>query len=851
MAGPGGGLPRRSHTKSRKGCETCKRRHIRCDESFPQCRNCTKHNCRCPYMDMPVQEERQATPERADLLWTPEIEAEIERWQQSGVFPFPDLFIYPVPSTQFFSFEDLRLIHHVASVSSELGKHDASRFTIWTRQMPLCIKIGAQYNFVMHALLALSASHLAWLTDCPLTANMAIEHRGMALKGLHEAIGAFSRQNSDAVLAASLLLSWQATEWRGWTQLMHGTSSVIDAMQPWKNESQFGDFIAEQSTFPTAPPSPIPNATKLTNLRKADLDSLHRVYAQLRKVEAHLKDNSEDVKAIQQLMNFIRSVQKVTPNHTAAQRFEMLNPLQAWLFWLPVMFLQQTRGSPSALIILAHYYTTALVVEPMFPEVGAAYFGSLSVGPIEEIARRLFSINFSQNSEPGPTTPLNLMEYPIDMVTKFRSRMGWVQPERTASFPTFSSNPFALEDDFVNTLSPYGNPAFTYSQEHLMTMPLEPMSTTATRPRQFSSWNPKHTNNTSSLSRRHSNNFSYNNSSTHRNFPATTLLAFPLLSIRKTKARSAKHDSGVFTFLLDNLGVKDVQFEELIALDADCLRQLSPVYGVIFLFKYPTDEKANTDGTPKDGQYDYAAAENMFFAAQTIQNACGTQALLSVLLNKDGEIDVGTQLRDFKEFTSGFPAEFRGEALSNSELIRDVHNSFAKSSPFVDETQRTATHDDDVYHFIAYTPINGILYELDGLQPAPIAHGASTFEEFPEKVIPVLQKRIERYPANEIRFNLLAMVKDLRMKAREIGDMDMLMREEAKRNDWQFENSLRRHNFVGFAGEILKGVITSKLKKGPEAYEKWIDEAKKATNDRAVDRKKGGAIGDGDDEMTG
>ncbi len=36
MAGPGGGPPRKSHTKSRKGCKTCKRRHIRCDENFPQ-----------------------------------------------------------------------------------------------------------------------------------------------------------------------------------------------------------------------------------------------------------------------------------------------------------------------------------------------------------------------------------------------------------------------------------------------------------------------------------------------------------------------------------------------------------------------------------------------------------------------------------------------------------------------------------------------------------------------------------------------------------------------------------------------------------------------------------------------
>lgn len=42
---------------------------------------------------------------------------------------------------------------------------------------------------------------------------MAYEHRGNAIKGLQEAIGSFSRENSDAVLAASLLLSWQATEW--------------------------------------------------------------------------------------------------------------------------------------------------------------------------------------------------------------------------------------------------------------------------------------------------------------------------------------------------------------------------------------------------------------------------------------------------------------------------------------------------------------------------------------------------------------------------------------------------------------------------------------------------------------
>lgn len=65
----------------------------------------------------------------------------------------------------------------------------------------------------MHALLAFSAMHIAFLTDCPLVGSMAFEHRGRAFNGLHEALNSFSRATSDAILAASLVLSWQATSW--------------------------------------------------------------------------------------------------------------------------------------------------------------------------------------------------------------------------------------------------------------------------------------------------------------------------------------------------------------------------------------------------------------------------------------------------------------------------------------------------------------------------------------------------------------------------------------------------------------------------------------------------------------
>jgi hypothetical protein len=441
-----------------------------------------------------MPDDRSASPDKPDLMWTPEIEAVIDQWQRTGVFPFPSLDIYPAPSPHFLSVEDLRLIHHVASISEQLGSIDANGFTIWTRQIPTILRIGATTGYVLHALLAFSAMHIAHLTDCPIVGNMAYEHRGIALKGLQEAIGTFSHETSDAILAASLVLSWQATDWPSWTQLMQGTSSVIDAMDPWKHESQFGDFIAESSTFPTAPPSPSPDH-KPSQPQQEDLDAFQRTLQQLQKVEAHLKQNREDTKAIGQLINFLKGARKVTPSMSVAQQFERLRPLRDWLFWVPVTYLQRTHGSPSTLVIIAHYYTVALLMERLFPEIGAAYFGSLSVGPTEEIARRLLSINISGTLEADCQTPLTLMEYPIETVYEFRHRMGWTQPARTASFPQFDPPNFFKEEALSFSLPssgseylPYGdNPTFSYSADNLSVITTDSAPNTAISPLQLSS----------------------------------------------------------------------------------------------------------------------------------------------------------------------------------------------------------------------------------------------------------------------------------------------------------------------------------------------------------------------------
>ncbi|KAL2169600.1 hypothetical protein VTG60DRAFT_5912 [Thermothelomyces hinnuleus] len=275
---------------------------------------------------------------------------------------------------------------------------------------------------------------------------------------------------------------------------MQGTSSVIEAMDPWKHESQFGDFIAESSTFPTAPPSPTPDHQP-SQPREEDLEAFQRVLQQLQKLESFLKKNREDTKPVAQLITFMKGSRKVTSSLSVAQQFDRLKPLRTWLFWLPVMYLQRNGASPSALVVIAHYYTAALLMERLFPEIGAAYFGSMTIGPVEEIARRLYAIRNSGHLEGDLQTPLNLMEFPIETVNEFRSRMGWVQPVRTPSFPQFDQpnfymnegSPLMLSANLSSEYLPYGdNVAFSYSTEDLSVIP-ESGATNAINPAQLSS----------------------------------------------------------------------------------------------------------------------------------------------------------------------------------------------------------------------------------------------------------------------------------------------------------------------------------------------------------------------------
>lgn len=220
-------------------------------------------------------------------------------------------------------------------------------------------------------------------------------------------------------------------------------------------------------------------------------------------------------------------------------------------------------------------------------------------------------------------------------------------------------------------------------------------------------------------------------------------------------------DPGVFSELVEKVGVQGVLFDEVWDLDLLKTEPNKDIYGLIFLFKC-NDAPENMNAELND-RIPLSPPDGLFFAKQVIQNACATQAILSVLLNNDQKLNIGKELKEFKSFTQAFDPAMRGLAISNQETLRKVHNSFARESSFDFVDDDKSKNKEDSFHFVAFVNHKGKVYELDGLREGAMLVGAvESGKDWLDVVRPELQGRMERFQAgkSEIRFNLLSISQD-------------------------------------------------------------------------------------------
>ena len=100
---------------------------------------------------------------------------------------------------------DLALMHHFSTVTWETLPESHRRQKIWQLALP---KLAGGYDFLMHQLLALAASHLAFLSPEKHNPHsmQATQHQSEAIQGLRGVIPHVNESNCHAVFATTSLL---------------------------------------------------------------------------------------------------------------------------------------------------------------------------------------------------------------------------------------------------------------------------------------------------------------------------------------------------------------------------------------------------------------------------------------------------------------------------------------------------------------------------------------------------------------------------------------------------------------------------------------------------------------------
>ncbi|PYI17478.1 hypothetical protein BO86DRAFT_191555 [Aspergillus japonicus CBS 114.51] len=144
MNGP---ATRRTHTKSRRGCFQCKQRHVKCDETRPNCSACARRSLSCSYpapkqyrtplASFAKEERRNTDPHKRSAM----AEATAES-----------------PAARLSRLDEMRLFYHFLTITCRTLSRNEEDHAFWSSTVP---QAATSYAHVMDALLALAALHMA------------------------------------------------------------------------------------------------------------------------------------------------------------------------------------------------------------------------------------------------------------------------------------------------------------------------------------------------------------------------------------------------------------------------------------------------------------------------------------------------------------------------------------------------------------------------------------------------------------------------------------------------------------------------------------------------------------------
>ncbi|KFY06500.1 hypothetical protein V492_08002 [Pseudogymnoascus sp. VKM F-4246] len=150
---------RRSHRKTRTGCRACKARKVKCDERKPICRRCAYRSLECVYQVKPISSLASGGPSEEDSPQNLR-PLETENITNKSVRSSSKTIESPRSADQVSGINKLHLelLHNFTTSTCVTLNSDPTIRNLWRISVP---RLALEFDFVMYAVLALSALHLA------------------------------------------------------------------------------------------------------------------------------------------------------------------------------------------------------------------------------------------------------------------------------------------------------------------------------------------------------------------------------------------------------------------------------------------------------------------------------------------------------------------------------------------------------------------------------------------------------------------------------------------------------------------------------------------------------------------
>ncbi|KAK0201804.1 hypothetical protein DFS33DRAFT_1350145 [Desarmillaria ectypa] len=325
--------PIRPHRKTRSGCRTCKQRRVKCDEELPKCKNCTRRDIACVWIN--TSQHDSVVPKTSTHT-------------ASSSNENPPSTISRRIGTSSFDLLTLELIHHYATATSYSLSFDPVSTSLWRTLIPK-FAFDPKNQCLLHALLAMTALH-AYYTN-PTAGQYAVAASTYYWQAKTELQRAEmeGKMDVDAVFiafsliglyefATSSIVSSYSSEWhitvrtilpkvtKNWPQLRDGVlRPMLDTMAPTIISTPLGE------------PFPSSLSTLLSTVHSSpDVEELHDI-----SVYDAYKDSIRILE-----ISWKASFQKDYSMYASCM----------WWSTVPNTFIHLlAERKPRALIILAHY----------------------------------------------------------------------------------------------------------------------------------------------------------------------------------------------------------------------------------------------------------------------------------------------------------------------------------------------------------------------------------------------------------------------------------------------------------------------------------------------------------------